>query len=143
MAASDRLTGKDLVVQWIHSGGTAVLSGNWRTLDITRDSQMADATAANDGGTYSKYLREINGATLNALFDGTAGSATMGSAAVRGTEGTLLYAINGTAVGQPKGGFPAVIKSANVSHPYDGMSTVTVVFDPQGAELFNPQIDVW
>ena len=143
MAASDRLAGIDMKVLWIHSGGTADLSGNWRTLDVVRDSQMVDATAANDGGTYSKFLRQINGATLTSIFDGTAGSATMGSASIRGTEGTLLYGVEGTATGDPKGGFPAVVKSANLSHPYDGMVMVTVVFDPQGAELFNPQIDVW
>lgn len=143
MAASERLTGTNLVVQFIHSGGTAVLSGDSRTFDVTRDSEMADATAANDGGTYSKYLREVNSASLNSLFIGTAGAANIGSATVRGTEGTVLYGPNGTATGEPKGGFPAVVKAGNVSFPYDGMATLTVDWNGQGAELFNPAVDTW
>ncbi len=143
MAASERLTGKNLVVEWIHSGGTAVVSGDQTTFDVTRDSEEADATAADDGGTFMKFLRQVNGATLAALFTGTAGSASIGSATVRGAEGTVLYGVNGTVAGQPKGGFPATIKSAGLAHPYDGMVTLDIEWSPQGAELFNPAVDVW
>lgn len=143
MAASERYVGKDLRIQWIHSGGTATISGDWTSFDVTRDSEEVDLTAADDTGTYMKYTRQVNGASMTSHFIGTAGSAVIGSATVRGTSGTLLYGPGGTATNDPKGGFPAYIKSANVSQSYDGNVELSIEFSPQGAELFNPMIDVW
>lgn len=143
MAASDRLVGTNLIVQLIHSGGTAVISGDYTNFTVTRDSQMADLTAGDDGGQFNKYLYEINSATLESYYDGTVSSASLGTALVRGTEGTVLYGPSGTASGSPKGGFPAVIKKADVTIPYDNGITLSIEFSGQGTELFNPAVDSW
>ena len=143
MAASDRMVGTNLLVQFIHSGGTAEISGDFTNFTITRDSQMADLTAADDGGQYNKYLYQINSATLEAYHDGTVSKATVGSATVRGSEGTILYGPEGTATGSPKGGFPCVVKKSDVTVPYDNGVTHSIEFVGQGTELFNPAVDAW
>lgn len=143
MAASDRLVGTNLLVQFIHSGGTAEISGDYTTFTVTRDSQMADLTAGDDGGQYNKFLYQINSATLESYYDGTVSSASIGTAMVRGTEGTILYGPSGTATGSPKGGFPAVVKKADFSEPYDNAITLSFEFSGQGTELFNPAVDSW
>ena len=143
MANSDRMVGTDLVVQFIHSGGTAEISGDYTAFNVVRDSQMADLTAGDDGGQYNKYLYQINSATLESYYDGTVSSASIGSVMVRGLEGTVRYGPNGTASGEPQGEFPATVKKADVSIPYDNGITISFEFSGQGVEGANPAVDTW
>lgn len=142
MANANRYTGKDLAVLFVHSGGTANLSGDLRSLTVSREQETADSTAAEDPARVYKNTVKKFGAQLKAMFTGTAGSAVF-AAATLGAEGTLLYAPLGTTAGRPKGGFPAIIKTQPVTIPYDNMIEVDIDFQGNGAELFNPLVNVW
>lgn len=142
MAVVDRMSGSALKILFVHSGGTADLSGDFRKLAVTREQEVADSTAAADGArsvvtTVKKFM-----ANMEAMFIGTAGSAIWGSAAL-GVSGTLLYAPKGTSANNPKGGFPAVITKQDPDFPFDDVCKLIVEFTGDGAELFNPLVDVW
>lgn len=142
MAITDRMTGAEMVVLFIHSGGTAVLSGDMNTFSYTREQETADATAGNDGARVYLPTVKAFGATMESHYIGTAGSATWGSADI-GKSGTALFGPKGTAAGRPKGGFPAIVTRADLTAPFDNVVKITVEFKGQGMELFNPMKDVW
>lgn len=142
MAITDRMTGPDLVVQFIHSGGTATLSGDQKTFSYSREQETADATAGADGARVNIATVKKFSATLETHYIGTAGSATWGSAAL-GVSGTLLFGPQGTAAGKPKGGFPAIITKQDIDAPFDDVIKLSVEFMGRGAELFNVLKDVW
>ena len=131
MSATQRITGKNLVVQFQTGGQTYVISGDQTSLEITMDANEADMTAGADDYVYMKPTTKLTGATLTCKYIGTAGSATWGALPV-GTEGTLIYAPEGTATGKPKGGFPCYVKSKSKSIPYNDAGVRTATFSPQG-----------
>lgn len=142
MAVTDRMTGAAMTVLFIHSGGTATLSGDMNKFALTREQETADATAGSDGARSSIPTVKKFSASMESHYIGTAGSATWGSAAL-GASGTLLYGPKGTASGEPKGGFPAVITKQDISAPFDDVVKITMEFQGQGMELFNALKDVW
>ena len=142
MAEANRLTGKDLIVLWVDAGGTVDLSGDFRALNLNREQETTDITAGGDSARSYRGTVKKFGAKLETLFIGTAGSAAYTAVAL-GAEGTLLYGPQGTAVGQPKGGFPAIVSKQNIDLPYDEVVTMTVEFQGQGGEVANPNTDVW
>lgn len=137
MSAADRITGSNVVGRWIHSGGTAVITGDANKLNVTRQQNVVNATAYGDGAEVNKPTYKVFGATLEGYFIGTAGSATLGSVALGG-EGTLVYGVAGTATGKPKGSFPAIVTKADIDAPYDNMVTFKFEFKGQGNEIDNP-----
>ena len=138
------MTGRDLKVHFIHSGGTADLSGDFRNFEVTREQKAVDLTAANDAATYEKPTTKMFSAKLDALYIGTAGTAVTNQGGVDlGTEGTLIYSPQGTATGKPKGSFPCYVKKADVGFAYDGTAEVKFEFGPQGNETANVLDTVW
>lgn len=142
MAIANRMSGADLVVQFIHSGGTATLSGDQRVLSVEREQETADATAGSDGARVSIATVKKFSASLETHFIGTAGSAVW-SAVLLGTTGTLIYGPQGTATGKPKGSIPMIVKTQTVEFPFDDVAKLTVEFEGQGAEISNPLKDVF
>lgn len=142
MAIADRATGAAQYVGFIHSGGTVNLSGDSRTFNVSRMQETADATAGADGARSSKATLKAYGATLEALYIGTAGSATFGSADI-GKEGTLLWGPRGTTAGLPKGSWPMIVTNVSISSPFDDIQQLSIEFEGQGAEASNPITAVW
>jgi hypothetical protein len=142
MAVTDRMSGSALKVYFIHSGGTADLSGDFRKLDVTREQEVADATAAADAARAVVTTVKKFGASMETMFIGTAGSAIWGSASL-GVGGTLRYAPKGTSAGNPKGEIPVVITKQDVSFPFDDVCMLTVEFTGNGNEVSNPLKDVF
>jgi len=81
-------------------------------------------------------------ASLEALYIGTAGSASFGSADI-GKEGTLLWGPKGTVAGNPKGAWPAIVTNVSVSSPFDDMVMLSIEFQGQGAEVSSPLSATW
>lgn len=142
MTFSQRITGKNSKVFWIDSSGTADLSGDRRTLEISDSFDTVDASAGTDTARGMLPTLRVLGATLTALNIGTAGTAVYNRIAA-GSAGTLMWGEIGTASGAPKGAFPAVVKSFTKSLPYDGMSEINVTFEPQGDYSSNPNSATW
>jgi hypothetical protein len=138
MAQPDRMTGPDLWVGFVLSaGGTAILSGDQKSLSISREQEVADATAGADGARYNIATIKKFSASIEAHYIGTAGSAIWGSVDI-GVSGTLLYGPKGTAANNPKGGIPVIVTKHDISMPFDDVVKLTVEFTGRGAEIFNP-----
>jgi len=142
MAIADRFTGASQYIAFIHSGGTANLSGDSRTFSVSRVQETADATAGADGARASKATLKAFSATVNALYIGTAGTASFGSADI-GKEGTLVWGPQGTAAGKPKGAWPMIVTDVSVSSPFDDIVALDIQFQGQGAEVSNPMTATW
>lgn len=142
MAFSQRITGKNAKVLFIHSGGTVDLSGERRNLDITREVKTVNMEAGNDTAEAVKATLYHYAAELTMLSAGTAGTATMNKV-IEGTEGTILWGADGTASGKPKGGFPALVVSQNESIPYPDAVEYSVSFEGQGSLAFDPTTATW
>jgi hypothetical protein len=136
------MTGAAQYIGFIHSGGTVNLSGDSRTFDITREQETADASAGSDGARSSKATLKNFSASLEALFIGTAGSASFGSVDI-GKEGTLLWGPKGTAAGNPKGSWPMIVTQNSITSPFDDIVMLNMEFLGQGAEVSNPISAVW
>lgn len=136
MAIANRYRGKDLVIQWIYSGGTVTLNGDYTKFDVERSIDLIDATAGNS--LDKEYINGVKDGTAKVTFadTGTSGSA-VAAAVVEGTAGSLIYGSQGTATGKPKGGFVAIVKSHKFSEPYDDMVTLEIEFQKNGAMLFD------
>jgi hypothetical protein len=142
MAVADRMTGASQYIGFIHSGGTVNLSGDSRTFDVTREQEIADASAGSDGARSSKATLKNYSASLEALYIGTAGSASFGSVDI-GTEGTLLWGPQGTAAGKPKGSWPMIVTQMSISSPFDDIVMLNIEWVGQGAEVSNPIRQTW
>ena len=122
-----RYTGKDLLVNWIHSGGTADLSGDFRTFSVSEEQDSADSTAGND--TYKAYIPTFADATAELeLLDtkGTAGTVQW-AAIAPGREGTVQWYPAGTA-NTVYYSAAAFIANREIEFPYDDVVAVTVEF---------------
>lgn len=123
-----RYTGKDLAIQWIWSGGTTWLEGDYRSMTTTEDQESADSTAGDD--TYKAYIPTVADASGEVqLLDtsGTAGTAEWGAIAPANT-GTLVWYPEGTASTKPRHTAPAFISSRQRDFPYDDVVTITASF---------------
>jgi hypothetical protein len=141
MAVANRMTGKDLYIEWVYSGGTVNLTGDARSFEVTREQEVADVTAGADGARSSKATVKNFGASAEILYTGTAGSATFGVLDL-GSEGTLRYYPQGTATGKPKGAFPAIVTNVGLALPYDDAAVLTVEWMGQGDEVWTALTDV-
>ena len=99
------LTGKDLVVIWVTSGGTATLTTEYQKFSYQRTQDKFDLSRASD--TDGTYLLGIKNGT--AKYSGLALSAgtALSDLLALGTYGTITVAPEGTASGKRKFTFPA------------------------------------
>lgn len=136
MSVGNRYRGKDLVVQWIWSGGTVTATGDQTSFDVDRSIDLLDATAGNvSDKEYINGLKDGT-ATLKIYDTGAAGSA-LAAALVEGNAGTLLYGTQGTTAGKPKAGFAAITKSHKLTEPFDKVVEIEVQFQKSGAMLYD------
>lgn len=106
--------------------GSTDLSGDYRTMTVTEDMALIDASAGSDTGTtYVTTL--INGTGTLELVDQAAGTA-LWAAVVNGTSGTLEWAPEGTASGKPKYTVTAIVQSRERRVAYNDVSILTINF---------------
>ncbi len=142
MSANQRLTGPDLVVQFVPSGGgTLTLSGDQTSFEYTFDTNEADMTAGSDAYQYMKPTIKFNSATMSTLYRGTYDNTTWGSLAV-GTEGQLYFYPEGETSNKPKGGFPAYVKTKSAPIPHNERIERRVTFQGQGGTYGTDVFDI-
>lgn len=123
-----RYTGKDLVIQWIYTGGTVELNADYRSLKTSEESDAADSTAGAD--TYKQELpTQVDASAELEMLDtsGATGTAQWSALAPQ-TEGTLVWSPQGTATGKPKHSAPAMVKTRERDIPYDDVVAISVNF---------------
>lgn len=124
-------TGKDLVLQWIHSGGTTALQGDYRSVNWQPAVDFAETTAGSD--THRGRIATIKDATAAiALVDQTGGTAVY-AALQPGVSGTLIIGPEGTATGKRKITFPAISAGGQYTYPYNDVVTIACTFNGNGA----------
>lgn len=117
-----RYSGKNLYWNFVHSGGTLVLSTDYRTLEITEAAKEIDTTAGADA--YASVLAGAIDSTWSAEYlEQTAGTANYGTL-TPGLAGTLTWGPEGTTSGKPKYTAAAILLSHGPSYAYG--DTVTI-----------------
>lgn len=126
------ITGKNLVAEWVHAGGTATLNTDYRTLSINPNIDLAETTAGADDD--KTYIATIKDATIewSGLYQ-SKGTALM-TALEAGTGGTLIIYPEGTASGFPKESYPAIAMGAKMNVPYADVVEISCTFQKNGAK---------
>ena len=124
------ITGKDLYLTWIHSGGTVVLSGDYTQFTDTPSVELLDESAGAD--EYRTYVARLKDATyaLSVRYQ-SAGSALVNSLAA-GNSGTLIYHPEGTASGKVRRTIPAISQGAAVNIPYANLVEISCTLQGNG-----------
>jgi len=122
-----RYSGKDLYVEF---AGTD-LSGDFRTLDVPESCTIIDASAGSD--TYKDKLAGQTDATASLSMLHQAAGTVLWDALAPTTEGTLIWAPEGTASAKPKHSATVIVSSRGKSIPYEGVVELSVDFDIKSA----------
>ena len=126
-------TGKNLVVTWVHPGGTIDLSGDYRTLSYKPSIGMVNATAGSDA--FESYLATVKDTSISlTAVQQSAGTATE-DALIEGTLGTLTIQPEGTATGKRKYTIPAYALGANFDWKYNDTVELKVEFQGSGTRI--------
>lgn len=124
--------------------GSTLLNGSQRSFDVKETMDQADSTAGSD--SYRNFVNTVKTIEVDAeiiVQDGTAGSA-LRAALVPGSQGTLIWGVEGTAAGKPKKGFFATVSDSSESIPYDDVLLIKAKFTMAGTALaFNGYSSVW
>jgi hypothetical protein len=92
--------GSALYMAWIYSGGTVVLSGDFRTVNINRTLEIIDATAGAD--TYREKLHSFGDTEVTWTSVMQADGTALQTALAQKTYGTVVVGPEGSATGKPK-----------------------------------------
>lgn len=131
--SSQFFSGSAVVIQWIYAGGTATLSGDQRSISLSRSLDMHDATAGSD--PYRKRLAGIKDmtASYNAVL--AVGGTVIEDALESGANGTLIIGPEGTASGKRKYTLPMLSAGPNVNIPYADVVELTNEFSLNGTPV--------
>ncbi len=142
MSAVQRLTGKNLALQWIDATGTVIISGDQRSFDVDWGQDVVDLAAADDSYHYNyETLLDWSG-KLEAIYIGASGTA-VAARLEPGDSGTLIWAPLGTATGKPKWGMGVIVTKNNVTYPFDKEVMVSTEFKVKGGIVFNGNTAVY
>ena len=124
-------TGTNLVLNWVWSGGTVSLGGDYRTCSWNPSVAYADITAGSD--THVGRVTALKDSTANVtLVDSSPGTAAYASLAA-GVGGTLIIQPEGTASGKRKITMPAFCDGAIPSYTYNDTTTISINFTGNGS----------
>lgn len=124
-------SGSAMVLQWIYSGGTITLSGDYRTFSFPPEREMIDTTAGSDGGR--SYLPTVWNYQMSYTGVYQSADTTTDAAFISGTKGTLIFQPEGTAGAKRKWTIPAISKGAQWNFQYDQLVEVTIPLQSDGA----------
>ena len=126
-------SGKNLYINWIYSGGTVTISGDYRTLDYTPSIDLYDQTAGSDEA--KTYITGVKSGQAKLVALMQAGGTAVSNALAEGNEGTLIVGPEGTATGKQKLTIPAIAMGAKVRIPYNNNVELSCDFTQNGARV--------
>jgi hypothetical protein len=128
MAASE-LTGKEL---WLSFNST-VISTDFRNFEEALEVDTVDVTAASDDDrTYVPMVKDGTFDYTGLYLSAGAGTAIW-DALAEGTEGTLIWATEGSVANKPKWSCNAIVTGRSRAVPYDGAIEISASFQKSGA----------
>lgn len=123
------ISGRDFYATWVWSGGTIVLSTDYRDYTPAPSVDMLDASAGADA--HKEYLAGIKDTTY--AFNGIRDSAdTLGTALLPGVAGTLTVGEFGTATGKIKLVHPCYSLGLITKTQYNSVVEYSVTFQANG-----------
>jgi len=127
--------GSALYAQWVWSGGTTVLSGDYRTLNVNQSMEFIDSTAGAD--TYREKIASFSDiqATWTSVMQ--TGATALFTATAAGVTGTLTVGPSGTATGQPKIIMPSVSQGPSINASYSDIVEFSATFQGSSAPTFS------
>lgn len=128
-------TGQGLYAAWIYSGGTVVLSGDYKSFSDNPSVGLADSTAGAD--TDRTYIPTVRDATIDFAALHQSGGTVLKQSLREGTQGTLILAPEGTIAGKPKETYPAISMGAKMNYPFDNVVEIAVTFQRNGAAVYS------
>lgn len=139
-------TGRDLYAHWVQAGGTFVVasgtSEHYRSFNPGVELEMVEITAGAAGLRNYKSTLNVAEPELTIIMrdEGT----FLTDKFKVGMEGSLVWGMEGSAAGRPKGGIVCQVTAFEVEATYDGELEATVTFMPiSGSWLFDPETAVW
>jgi hypothetical protein len=126
-----KYSGKDCYIAWIHAGGTAVLSDDFRDISEKPSVKLSDASAGDDED--ETFVATIKGGLISYSGLLSAGGTVVINSLVEGAVGTIIIGPEGTATGKPKRTYPAISMGPVQRHPYSDIAEVTCDFTKNGA----------
>lgn len=130
-------SGKDLYMAF----GGQVLSGDHRSLSVSRSASTANTTAGAD--TAESHIVLTTAATFDiALLDETSGGGDdIRAALVEGAQGLFEFGPQGNAEGKPRYACNATVTSVQVSYPYDDVVEIQATLTRSGDWVANYDTD--
>ena len=126
-------SGKSLHVDWVYSGGTVTLSGDYTQFTHTPSVALYEQTAGADDDRSFVVGEKDRTLAITARHQ-SSGTALL-SSLVEGTEGTVYWSPEGTAAGKPKYSCPAISQGASENYPYNNVVEISVTFQGNGAKV--------
>ena len=126
--------GSALYMEWIHPGGTVVLSGDFRTFSSSPNVDLYEASAGAD--THKSYLPGIKDNTIQIGLVEQASGTVLLAALREGIQGTLIVGPEGTVATRAKETYPAICMGANRSQPYNNVPELSITFQQNGTPLY-------
>lgn len=127
-------SGSALYAQWIWSGGTVVLSSDYRQLQDAPTVNLINTTAGSDASeTY--IVDRADGQVTVTMLEQSGGTATI-AALKEGNGGTLIWGESGTVSNNPKTTVPAICMGAQRNVQYNNVVEISVTFQQNGARTY-------
>jgi len=116
---------------WIYSGGTVALDGDFRNFSYNTGIEIINTTAGADAD--ATHIVGVKSGQFAAELVQQVGGTAIDTALQVGTQGTLEYSPEGTAVGKRKFTIPATVTSFALSQPYNDIVSVSAGFERNGS----------
>lgn len=123
-------TGQNLVVNWIWTGGTVDLSGDYRALSYKPTIGKVTATAGSDA--FESYLMTVKDTVLDYTGVMQTGGTALEDALAEGNFGTLIVGPEGTASGKRKYTIPSFAMGGNFNFQYKNEVEIACQFQGSG-----------
>jgi len=124
------IAGPTMVLNWIYSGGTISLAGDYRTCTWSPSVAYVDSSAGSD--LYVQRLTALKDATASVTLVAQTAGTVLTTALLPGVGGTLVIAPEGTATGKRKISFPSYSDGASVDFPYSDIVAISCGFTGNG-----------
>ena len=132
--SSDQFAGSALFAQWIHPGGTLVLSTQNRNFTFNENLETIDATAGSD--TTRVKIASFKNCTAAMTYVAQSSGTALLTALAAGVVGTLIFGEAGSAVGKPKTTMPAISLGINRGAPFADVVTYDISWESNAAPTF-------
>jgi hypothetical protein len=138
MATGPKYLGTATYFDFVWSGGTAVISTESRTLEVSQQAQRIDVTVRGDSA--KAFIADQPEITLSTGGLDTREGTPAWFGLPIGTEGTARWGRYGTVTGSPREQMPAIIQNKGYTSNYDAPAEWSLELASNGGTI---AVDTW